>query len=78
MAKKAPGKHYRKGITLLELHDIFPNNETAEQWFVSVRWPDGMHCPHCGSENVGAKGNHPTMPYHCGDCRKFFRSRLVP
>ena len=72
MAKKAPGKHYRKSITLLELHEIFPNDETAEQWFVSVRWPDGMHCPHCGSENVGAKGNHPTMPYHCGNCRKFF------
>ncbi len=72
MAKKAPGKHYRNGISLIELYEIFPNDETAEQWFVSERWPDGLRCAYCDGERVGAKGNHPTMPYHCSDCRKFF------
>lgn len=72
MAKKAPGKHYRKGISLIELYEMFPNDEAAEQWFVSERWPGGLRCAYCDGERVGAKGNHPTMPYHCSDCRKFF------
>lgn len=72
MAKRAPGKHYRKGISLLELYEMFSTDEAAEQWFVSERWPDGLRCAYCDGERVGAKGNHPTMPYHCSDCRKFF------
>ena len=59
MAKKAPGKHYRKGISLIELYEMFPNDETAEQWFVSERWHDGLRCAYCNGERVGAKGNHP-------------------
>ncbi|MDE2815481.1 MAG: IS1595 family transposase [Chloroflexota bacterium] len=72
MAKKAPGKHYRKGISLLELYEMFPTDEAAEAWFVSERWPDGLRCAYCNGERVGAKGNHPSMPFHCADCRKFF------
>lgn len=72
MAKKAPGKHYRKGTALLELNETFPNDAAAEQWFVSERWPDGLRCAYCDGERVGAKGNHPSMPYHCADCRRFF------
>ncbi|MCY4436326.1 MAG: IS1595 family transposase [Chloroflexi bacterium] len=77
MAKKAPGKHYRKGISLLDLYEMFPSDETAEQWFVSERWPDGLRCAYCEGERVAAKGNHPTMPYHCSDCRKFFSVKTV-
>ena len=33
MAHKAPGKHYRKGISLVELFEIFPDNASFEQWF---------------------------------------------
>lgn len=38
----APGKAFRKGITLLELMRMFPDDETAERWFVETRWPDGI------------------------------------
>ena len=68
----APGKAFRKGISLLELMQMFPDDETAERWFVEARWPDGIRCAHCDSERVGRKGNHPTQPYHCSDCRSFF------
>lgn len=30
---KAPGKSYRKGITLMELAEMFPDEESALQWF---------------------------------------------
>lgn len=72
MAQTGPGKSYRNGITLVELFRMFPDDETAEKWFVETRWPDGLRCAHCDGDNVGERGNHPTMPYHCQDCRKFF------
>ena len=52
MACKAPGKHYRKGITIFELTALFPDNATAEKWFANQRWPESPHCPRCGSTNV--------------------------
>ena len=75
MSKSAPGKHYRNGITLAQLFKMFPDDETAEKWFVETRWPDGLRCAHCDGENVGERGKHPRMPYHCGDCRKFFSAK---
>ena len=37
MAKKAPGKHFRKGITLVEIIRMFSDDETAEAWFAEMR-----------------------------------------
>lgn len=71
MAKKAPGKHYRDGISLVELFEKFPTDEAAEKWFVETRWPDGVRCAYCDSENI-TSAKHPTMPYRCRDCRKHF------
>ena len=75
MTQQAPGKFIRRGITLAELCATFPDDATAERWFVELRWPDGLRCAHCDGENVAAKANHPSQPYHCGDCRKFFSAK---
>ena len=73
MAKQsAPGKFYRQGIGLPELFQMFPDDATAEEWFIANRWPDGLRCAPCASPNAGREGNHPQMPFHCRDCRKFF------
>ena len=72
MAQKAPGKHFRKGITLTEFYEMFPDDEAAEKWFVSERWPNGITCPHCESDNVQVGTTHPSSPYRCRTCRKFF------
>ena len=72
MAQRAPGKHYRKGISLMKLFEMFPDDETAEQWFVEARWPDGIFCPYCDSKNVNARATHKTMPYRCNECKKRF------
>ena len=74
MAKKAPGKHYREGISLVEAFKKFPDDKTAGQWFVSVRWPNGISCPYCESDAV-VNSPHPRMPYRCKKCRKFFSVR---
>ena len=72
MAHKAPGKHYREGMSLVEIIRMFPDDAAAERWFTKVRWPDGAYCPHCGSVNVQDGTKHKTMPYRCRDCRKWF------
>ena len=77
MAKAAPGKHYREGITLAELFRRFPDDATAEAFFAGIRWPAGVGCPHCGSVNVQDGCAHKTMPYRCRDCRKKFSVRTA-
>ena len=69
-----PGKHFRKGISLAELFQLFPDDETAEEWFVATRWPDGVRCAYCEGDNVQAS-THPQMPYHCRDCRRQFSAK---
>ena len=75
MATNAPGMHQRKGMSLIQLFNMFPDDETAEKWFIHTRWPDGMACPHCGSVNVNEKATHPTMPFRCRECVKYFSAK---
>ena len=77
MTHKAPGKFHRKGLTLAELSRMFPDDATAERWFAEQRWPEGLHCPYCGSTNVQLGAKHKTMPYRCREkeCAKRFSVR---
>ena len=77
MAHKAPGKSHRKGMTLAELFRAFHDDATAEKWFAEQRWPEGPHCPYCGSINVQSGAKHKTMPYRCREkeCAKRFSVR---
>ena len=68
----APGKYYRQGIGLPELFQLFPDDATAEEWFIANRWPEVLRCAPCGSPNAGREGGHPQIPFPCRDCRKFF------
>ena len=76
MATNAPGMHFRKGMSLMQLFKMFPDDETAEKWFIHTRWPDGMACPRCGSTRVSEQAKHKTMPHHCRDCRRFFSVKI--
>ena len=49
---KAPGKNYRNGISLIEFFEKFPDEESAERWWTTERWPTGVACPGCGSMNI--------------------------
>ena len=69
MAKKAPGKAHRKGMTLLQLADLFSNESAAIQWLEELRWPNGPFCPRCGSFNVQSGIKHKTMTHRCRDCK---------
>ena len=77
MANKAPGKHFRKGMTLMDIVRMFPDAATAEKWFTDIRWPDGPHCPYCGHMDILCGASHKSMPYRCRnkECRKRFSVR---
>ena len=47
--------------------------EAARQWFESLRWPDGVVCPHCGTLGRAYARSKPGL-YRCAEkeCRKDF------
>lgn len=54
---------------------IFTDKDKAREYLEAQRWPDGVHCAHCGGTDrikkmEGAK--HRPGLYQCGDCRKQF------
>ena len=77
MTRKAPGKAFRQGMSLIEAMKMFPDDDAAEAWFVRVRWPHGPACPLCGSMNIQTGASHKTMPLRCRErqCRKRFSVR---
>ncbi|MYJ23969.1 MAG: IS1595 family transposase [Holophagales bacterium] len=75
ITQKAPGKHYREGISLFKLHRLFPNEEAARKWFESALWGNERHCPRCGG-NRTREASHRFMPYWCTDCRKYFSVKV--
>ncbi|MDE0102596.1 MAG: IS1595 family transposase [Bryobacterales bacterium] len=69
MAFKAAGKAHRKGLTLLEVADMFRDEDAAKKWLAGQRWPDGKpKCPYCRTENVQSNIKHKTMMYRCREC----------
>lgn len=73
---KAPGKSHRKGIGIMEVMDMFPDEETAVEWFESIHWKDGRYCPHCESHNTRKNEDKNAQPYRCNDCHKYFSCRM--
>ena len=74
MTHKAPGRHYREGMSLVQLMDMFPSEETAHDWFVDQRWnKTGRHCPRCGS--VTTKPSKRLHMFRCNDCQQRFSVR---
>ena len=75
MAHNAPGKHFRKGLSLVELTRMFPDDAAARAWVERIRWPEGPSCPHCKSDRIAHPVTHKTMTHRCKDCRKWFSVR---
>ena len=75
MSRKAPGRAYREGLTLVEMFEMFPSEEAATVWFEDAVWPQGRHCPHCGNAETKETKNRKPMPYWCGGCRSYFSVR---
>ena len=75
MARKSPGKAFRKGLTMMDISRLFPDEETATKWFEAVLWLGECPCPRCGSLDTYECKNHKPMPYRCRDCNRYFSVR---
>ena len=73
----APGKSHREGVTMTEMSDMFPTDTEAREWFESLVWAKGRHCPRCGNtETVECHGPSHPMPYRCYACNRYFSVRV--
>ena len=63
-------------ISFYEFFQRFPDEEAARLFFEGKRWPDGVECAHCGSQEVSECKDHKPMPYRCKACRKHFSVRV--
>ena len=74
--QRAPGKSYRKGLSVFELFEMFPDEAAARRWLEDVRWAAGRYCGHCGSDDTHEVPNEKPMPYRCRTCRKYFSVKV--
>lgn len=58
----------------MQLADMFPDEDSARQWFESRVWPSGRVCPRCESDKT-TEASHAKMPYWCSACRQYFSVR---
>ena len=76
MTKKAPGKAHRQGLSLIEIAEMFGDEDNARTWIEDQRWPDGPHCPKCGSVKIKVGVPHPSMTHRCNDCKAMFTVKV--
>ena len=67
----------KQKMTILEIAERFPDDETAEQWFINQRWPDGVTCTSCDSgDKISIKmTSRGKRNFWCGGCRKQFSTK---
>ena len=74
--KSAPGKAFRKGITLIELFEKFSDEDSSRRWIESVFWKGGEPvCFRCGGTNTYEVSSRKPLPHKCRDCRRHFSVR---
>ena len=53
----------------------FRDMDKCHEFMVAMRWPNGVLCPHCGSDNVGNLVL-PRRIWNCKNCRKQFTVKV--
>lgn len=76
MTQKALDRSEHERLTLMQLFEKFPDNQSAEKWFEAERWKDGQFCPYCGSLDIHKVQSKNPLPYRCPDCRKCVTVRV--
>ena len=57
---------------LLDVIERYENESLAEAWLIAQRWPNGVHCPECDSDNIARVPNGRPQPFRCRACRTQF------
>jgi transposase-like protein len=54
-------------MTVAQFERAFPNEDACAAYLVAHRWPDGVHCPRCGSARAFAMTTM-AFKWQCYDC----------
>ncbi len=60
--------------TLLEAIHYFSDPDQAHDFVVRMRWPNGVRCPRCGSDEVGFVQTR--RIWNCKSCKKQFSAKV--
>lgn len=61
--------------SLLDILMRFDTPEKGEDWFILQRWPNGVSCPRCESNNISDRAGRKPQRFHCRSCRRYFSVR---
>ena len=67
MAKRQPKPVQQ--LTSAQFEAMFPDEDHCRAYLVARRWPNGVHCPRCGSTKVAELTGNP-WHWQCYDCGK--------
>ena len=66
----------RQKISFMGIMRLFPDDATAEKWYIKHRWPDGARCVHCDSRNVAEINTiRPYRMWRCRPCNRTFSAK---
>ncbi len=64
----------RQKISILEITSMFPDDKTAEEWFIKTRWNGSIKCTSCNSSRISERKTK-MKSWRCKDCRKDFSTK---
>ena len=65
-------------MTYFEFNEKFPTGKSILQHFRTIRYKNGLICPHCGStQQVGLRTDQPKL-CNCNHCHNTFSIFLTP
>ena len=68
--RKAPRKPHRKKLTLLQIAEMFRDEDAAQDRIALQLWPERPNCPKRGSVNIQSVIKRKTMTHRCRDCTR--------
>ncbi|MCY4153454.1 MAG: IS1595 family transposase, partial [Aestuariivita sp.] len=75
-SRNSPGKAHREGISLVQLCDMFPTEESVQEWFEKIVWPNGRVCPRYGCAGTRIASATSPLPSYCRGCQKPFSVKI--
>ena len=60
--------------SLMQMMEVFSDEQVCIDHLRAIRWKDGAYCPHCGSTKVYHFSDNRT--HKCGDCRQRFSIKV--
>ena len=67
----------RQKISLTQITAMFPDDATAETWFIQSRWPHGVRCPFCHGDAIADRptSKRTYREWRCKPCKKNFSAK---